>query len=270
MGSGKAIWTGIGDPYVVSRNSIPNPAGSNTSHNLLMEMQSLFNFKLTGEANTIEADGQKGGILKPHASAIGKESYKLTLSTKYTNFPTIAWFFNQIPQSGSLSIPVRVPAVVPTVAPYEINDAGVTAANAEGIYVYVTRGGSISPSKEGMRWRTADAVTPPADATEVQLDTTNNKIVFHAADAGASVGYYIPQPTSSRRFIGGANTQKFGEFEFFGICEQNGMLMHYPSVDFSSIPSIELSGSDASTLEIECIANTVGNAEYPYTFHEAP
>jgi len=164
------------------------------------------------------------GLLVTSSEVQGTSQETGTITFNSTNWNSIAFARGQKPRTvasdGTLILPTSfVYATVPTSSPYEIDDAYITTANdalrgTETIKVTVTaQGGGIQAGETLARAATA---ATPADG-EVGVDTTDNKLVFNAAQAGVNIFYPKYQTATAYQDIGGpTGFSSWGQFVLFG------------------------------------------------------
>ncbi len=249
------LFSGVGDCYA---KTLSAPTG--IGQNVIVPLE-LFDFSFTTDSTPLEAKAQKKGIKKTVASAIGEVTSTLTLSTQLIRWSPLGFFFNQFSVSvGSVSIPVLKGGTVPSSAPYEVSDADITTSNDEGVYVYLYDGDESTYLKT--------VAIAPANATEVQVDGTNGKLIFHSSAAGKKFAYTLPVTETNVKRIGGARGDQYGTIEFWGTVYGPEYRIHFPSLDFKSTPSIELTG-DVATLSVEFSANVVDGDDEPFRLYGA-
>lgn len=205
-----------------------------------------FSFEYSPDVTDLEAVGYIEGIQQTVASGEGKVTHNFTLSTQLVKKEAQAIIYNQVPKTFSGTIAIVESFTVPSSSPYELSVSTVTAANLSLIGVFSDTNGPLEP--------TADASTAPADGTEVQLDTTNNKIIFHSSLAGTTGSYTKPTVISSKPSFGGAGAAtKLGRLKFLGKeygweSEDDGYV-EFPALDRVGRPTISFTG-DVPTFEI--------------------
>lgn len=146
-----------------------------------------------------------------------------TINFNSTTWGTIAFARGQKPRKvtgGSLILPDEfVYATVPSQSPYEIDDAYVTAANDAlrgSETIKVTANATAAAVTAGTTLARAATAATPADG-EVGVDTTGNKLVFNAAQAGLPIFYPRYKTFSSYEDIGGpSGFTTWGTFALFG------------------------------------------------------
>ena len=127
------MFSGVGDLF-----------GLYTPENLTQTYMSIpcnSEFSLQGESTPLQARKfNSAGQLVTGASVAGSSEYTLTLTSEVVNWDTLGFYLNQRPGTdASTEIPVYTTKTVPaSPGPYTITDANVTAANAAGVYVYIS------------------------------------------------------------------------------------------------------------------------------------
>jgi hypothetical protein len=252
--AGEAMFYGIGDMWAET-----NAAPSDIAENVMLPLQ-LFDFEFTQDATSIEAKAQKNGIKKVIASAIGEITGTVKLSTQFGNWSHLEFFLDQFSNTeSSVAIPVLKSGTVPSSSAYEVSDAGITTGTASGIYVYV-----YDDQDSGYRTK---AGTSSPDPGEVYVDTTNNKLVFNAADAGKTISYTLPVTHTSGKSLGGAINDQYGALSFYGTIYGPEWTIYFPNLTRKTMPSITLNG-DVASLEVEFTANLVPGYDAPYKIYK--
>jgi len=250
-----SLFHGIGDPFIITKTA---PAG--VDQNIILPLE-LFSFDYTTDSSALEAKSQKKGIRRTIASAVGESIGTLKLSSQYGNWGHLGFFFNQLPSVvSSVKIPILKTGTVPATGPYEVTDVGITAGNASGIYVYLFDDQDSTYLKK--------VAIAPADGTEVQVDTTANKFVFHSSLAGKSFTYTMPTTETNVERYGGATGDKYGTIEFWGVIYGTEDRIHFTSLDFKTTPPISLAGYVA-TLEVDFSANVTAGDDEPFRIYKA-
>ncbi|HIK16132.1 MAG TPA: hypothetical protein IGS53_12725 [Leptolyngbyaceae cyanobacterium M33_DOE_097] len=251
--------SGLGDVFVKTTGL----SGGATAQKMLELF--LFNFEFVQEAEPKEAQGFVGGKLQTKSSAEATVSNTLTLSTQYIDWAQLGFTldqFKRVATNETMLVPKRV--TVPTSAPYEITDAAITAANTSSIFATVTGFGTW-----GQPGALARATTPASPASgEVGVDTTNTKLVFNAAQAGAPITYTVPVTYASVETYGGSGTlTRYGNIEFYGKLyspeSTDEFQIYFPNLQRSSRPTITIA-DDVPTLEIQFGAIAPAGWEEPY------
>lgn len=224
----------------------------------------FFNFSYEGEAESKEAKAWVAGRRKTVSSAVGDETYTLTLSFQYLDWLHLGFAYDEIPKTSSnVTIPIIKSATIPTSTPYEIVDADITVENSTSIKAYIPQRGSWGEA--GYRKRVGAA---PA-AKEFQVDTANDKLVFHSSDAGAVVQYSILKTYSTIDSIGyESEADSFGKLSFlgkgYGPEFPNGIIIYLPSITRSSI--VSMTTDDVPEFEIQFSVNVPPGKRTPHQF----
>ena len=248
---------GIGDTFAETLN---------LTDNRMIELF-LFEFNFASEAENQEALAYIAGVQQTKASAESSVTNTLTLSTQFVDWAQLGFAVDQFPTTETnIKIPTLKTATVPSAAAYEVSDAAITTANDAFIKASINSFGSWG--QPGPLTRTATAATAPAAAGEVQVDTTNNKLVFNSTEAGAGISYIVPIDYTSIESYGGANSPtSYGKISFrgklFSTESTENWGIYFPSLSRNSRPSIELT-SDTPTLTIEFAAETPSGWPVPY------
>jgi hypothetical protein len=240
-------------------------AGGPTNQKLLD--YPTFNFTLEQESQEQEALRYVAGKHQVEEAFESSVTTTLTLSTEIPNWPTIGFALGQLERTlTSFTVPTAKQANVPT-GTTEISDPAITATSAAKALACVQRKGTW-----GEAGPLTTVTTAPASASEVQFDTTNNKMVFHSSLAGAPILYVLDVAIASAEGYGGPGTlAKLGEMEFFGEVYTNsstgsdGGIIWIPRIQRSARPSIAFTG-DKVTLENQFKCLAVSGWEEPYTW----
>ena len=252
---------GLGDTYAQTLNL----SGGTTAQRIIELF--LFNFNFTSESETQEALGQVGGQLRTKSSAEGTVTDTLTLSTQFVDWAQLGFTVDEFPKTETNLIwPGLKPVTVPTTTPFEISDATITPANDNFFFAFVNAFGAWG--QPGSLVRTADATTAPANAGEVQIDTANNKLVFHSSLAGAPVSYTAPTTYTTIQAYGGPGTAtKYGKISFRGKLftpeSTENWGIYFPSLSRNGRPNFEITG-EVPELSIPFAAETPSGWEKPY------
>ncbi|MEL7315439.1 MAG: hypothetical protein AAFN08_10835 [Cyanobacteria bacterium J06559_3] len=253
--------SGLGDCYAQTLNL----SGGEVAQRLIELF--LFDFTFTSESENREAKGYVKGVRKTKSSAESEVTDTLTLSTQYTDWAQLGFALNEFPKTQTnVILPLLKQATVPASAAFEIADAAITAGNLNYIKAYVNAFGTWGQPESLIH--TADASTAPASASEVQVDTTNNKLVLHADRANAPISYSVPTNYTSIQAYGGAGTAtKYGKISFLGKLHTpestDNWVIYFPSLSRKSRPNIDLS-EDVPTLSVEFAAETPSGWEQPF------
>lgn len=253
--------SGLGDTYAQTLNL----SGGATAQRLIELF--LFDFNFVSESEQLEAQAYVGGVRRTKSSAEASVTDTLTLSTQYVDWSQMGFALDEFPTTESNLIwPGLKPETVPTSGAFEIADAAITVANDAYIKVYVNAFGAWG--QPGFLTRTADASTAPANASEVQVDTTNNKLIFESSLAGAPISYTVPTTYTTIESYGGANSPtSYGKISFRGKLfspeSTDNWGIYFPSLSRQSRPNFELTG-DVPTLSIDFAAETPSGWPKPY------
>jgi hypothetical protein len=225
----------------------------------------FYNFVYAGEAQNAKAKAWISGKRKNVASAVTEEAYALTLSFQYLDWFHLGFAYDELPQTSSnVQMPIVKTATVPISSPYEISDADISAGNASNIKVYVPQRGTWGEANYRKR------VTAAPAAKQFQVDDTNDKLIFHSSDAGATIQYAILKTYTSVESIGYENTaDSFGKLSFvgkgYGPEFPNGIMIYLPNITRSSIVNMDTS-SDVPEFSIDFDANVPPGKRTPHQY----
>lgn len=225
----------------------------------------LSQFEFTQESETKEAKGFVGGKLVTRSAAEASVTSTVKISTEYTDWMQLGMTLDQFSRTfTSKKILVLKTALVPTAAPFEIVDTAITSANTNDIFAAISEAGTWGQPKPLTR-----ATVPASPAVgQVGVDTTDTKLVFNSAQAGASISYTVPQTLTTVEGFGGSGTlSTIGNLEFYGKIysptASQGFTIYFPNLQRKSRPTITLS-NDVPTLEIEFGAVAPAGWTEPY------
>lgn len=225
----------------------------------------IYEFDFTSEATAIEALAYQAGARKVKASAEGEVTDSLTLRLQYNDWASLGFALDAFPKSATnVVVPTLKFDTVPVSGAFEITDTAVTAASDVYLKVFVNQQGTWGQA--GNLERAATAATPGVG--EVGVDTTNNKLIFNSAQAGAPISYTVPVTYAAIESFGGAGAAtKYGDISFRGkvySTEQSAQWpIYFPKLQRNGRPSIAFAG-DVPILEIPFIAVTPSGWEQPY------
>ncbi len=251
--------SGIGDTYVKTTGL----AGGATAQRMIPLYLSQFEF--AQEAENKEAKGFVAGKLVTKSTGESTVTSTLKISTQYVDWQQLGLTLDQFSRTfTNEKMPVQKVANVPSTAPYEITDALITAENNNDIFVTISEASTAGQPRSLPR-----ATTPASPAVgQVGVDTTNNKLIFNAAQAGAPIVYTVPSTLTSVEGYGGSGTlPRIGNLEFYGKIysptAMQGMHVYFPQLQRKSRPTITIA-DDVPTLEIEFGAIAPAGWEEPY------
>jgi hypothetical protein len=249
---------GIGDAYLATTE-----LNSAVATAQLLLPNPFFTFSYAADVTTIEASGFVSGRQQTVASAAGQTTHNLTLETQYIKRSTRPLQTRHVAKSfTSVIFPIRVDGVVPAGSPYEISDAAITAGNTNYILVYDDTSGPLT--------RTASATTAPANATEVQVNTTTNKLIFHATAAGRSITYTKPYTFTGKGYGGDGAATELGTLAFRAKVFDFGAEFSYiefPSISLTNVVELPITG-DVPTFSLEFLAAVPSGWSHPYRLLE--
>jgi hypothetical protein len=224
----------------------------------------VFNFEESVESTPIEAQGQIDGVLQTIEAGTSTLTRTLTITTQIFNTVTAPLVYGQLAKNATnFSIEVRKDATLDNTE--VIADPLITVANLQSIKVSKAGYGRLTP--------TADATTAPADATEVQIDTANNELVFFAGEEGETISYTVPRAVTSANKYGGSGAKTaLGRLSFrcvsFGLDGSVSEYLHYPALDIVTPPTITRSG-EIPELSMELLASTPDGWSDPFEVIDA-
>ncbi len=225
----------------------------------------FFNFVYAGESQKKEAKAWVGGRRKTVSSAVGDESYTLTLSFQYLDWNHLGFAYDELPQTSSnVVLPITKSAVIPSASAYEIEDDDIVSGNASSVKAYIPQRGSWGEA--GHRERVGSAPS----AGQFQADGTNNKLIFNIADAGATVQYTVAKTYTTIDSIGyEATADDWGKLSFlgkgYGPEFPNGIIIYLPSITRASIVSMDTS-QDVPEFSIEFTGNVPAGRRTPHQY----
>lgn len=255
----KTTARGVGDAFLAT-----TALGGGTGAEQHIFPFPVFNFEESVESTPIEAQAQVNGVLQTVEAGTSTLTTTVTLTTQIFNTVTRPLVYGQLPKDATnFSIQVRKDVTLD--ATEVISDSLITAANLQSIRVSKAGVGRLTP--------TADASTAPANATEVQIDTTNNELVFFAGEEGETISYTVPREVTSAKKYGGSGAKTaLGRLSFrCAVLGLDGSVVeyrHYPALDIVTPPTRTQSG-DIPELTIEMLASTPDGWSDPYEVIDA-
>lgn len=250
---------GVGNAYLAT-TTIGTGAGSE-QHIFPMP---VFNFEESVDTTPIEAQAQIDGVLQTVEAGTSTVTRTLTLTTQIFNTNMRPLVFGQLPKAAT-SFTIEVLKTVTLTDSEEISDALITVGNLQSIRVFKAGVGRLTP--------TADATTAPASATQVQINTTSNKLIFFAGEEGATISYTVPRSVTSAKKYGGTGTKTpLGRLSFrcavFGLDGSLVEYRYYPALDLVTPPTQSFSG-EVPELTLEFLASTPAGWTDPYEVIDA-
>lgn len=216
------------------------------------------------DSDELEAQAWQRGVLSTKRTAIGTRTYTLTLTAQFANWSHLQFALDEFStNSGTQVVNQLIETTVPETAPYEIIDTNITVANEPDVRVYITERGSWGEAK----YRAVTGSAPSVG--EVQVDTTGTKLVFNAADAGASVAYISPTSYTTIETIGvNGNPDQYGSVELWfkaygDVDYPDGLWIHFPLLTRKGDPSLDFSDPPLN-LEITFGALVPSGQRIPY------
>jgi hypothetical protein len=224
----------------------------------------LFNFEESVESEAVEAQGQVGGILQTAEAGRSSVTRTLTLTTQIINSNTRPLIYNHLPKTFTNPL-IEVRKDFTLTDTEEIADPLITTANLQSIKVFKNGVGRLAP--------TATATTAPANATQVQINTTSNKLIFFDGQEGSQISYTVPIVAASAKGFGGPGVKTaLGRLSFrcavYGLDESLVEYRYYPALDLVNEPTQTLSGG-IPELSLEYRAATPPGWSDPYQVIES-
>lgn len=244
VGNAFLATTAIGDGSGAAQHIFPFP---------------VFNFEESVESTPIEAQAQVDGVLQTAEAGTSTVTTTVTLSTQIFNTNIRPLIYGQLARdTGATSIQVIETVTLDNTE--TIADARITVANLAQIRVMKSGFGRLTP--------TANASTAPADATEVQIDTANNELVFFAGEEGETISYSVPRAiTTAKKYGGSGSKTAIGRLAFrcavFGLDGSVVEYRYYPQLDIVTPPTRTLSG-EIPELSFELLASTPAGWSDPF------
>lgn len=242
------MMSGVGQLAVITRNLTETDI---TEGNILFPGK-FVEFTYTGNSTPKEAKAWSyDGKLKTVSSAIGQESYILTLAFQYLDWSHLGFGLDEMPQTSiSVTVPVMKNAEADSAG--TITDADIPATEVK---VYVSSRGEWGEA----RYLKASEFT--ANAGSIQTS---------AAFAKAPMEYTFERAYNSIQSIGHeSEATSYGKLSFIGMIHgpefPNGVIMHLPDITRQSIPSIQT--GDVPRFEIQFAANVPSGSRVPHRFY---
>ena len=200
-------------------------------------------FAISGEGGEKKARKFVRGKMVTAGSLLDGEEFKLKVGIEAASWTALQFAMGEVAGvTPSVALPEVRYGRVPVTAPYEIVDADF--GTSAGVWVF-----QIDPIDKPL---ILSAVAPAVGA--FQLDGANTKIIFNAAQAGASVAYRVFKTFTNLPSIGveavpAANL--LNSFTFSGLCyaDTKQYRIVIPKMDRISVPSLNI--SDVTKLEVE-------------------
>ncbi len=240
--------SGVGQLAVITKNLNATAFGQNIFFpGLFVDFQ--YNLETTSKEAKAWIEGRK----KTVASAIGEETYTLTLSYEYLDWSHLGFAYDEIPQSSSnVPLPIIKTGTVPSSAPYEVADAEISVTNGSSIKIHISERGGWGEAG----YRKKAATLTPASG-EFAVDTTAKKLIFHSSDAGAPFQYVIEKTYTSLPSIGyEATANSYGALSFigkgYGPQFANGVYIYLPTITRQKAPSLQTNDVPVFEMEFGC------------------
>lgn len=223
----------------------------------------IFSFTYSADVTALEAQGMVDGQLQTVASAQGATTHNFTIETQLIKRATRPLLTGHISKSVSAyTFPTLATASVPTSSPYEIAVAAVTTGNIAYIKVFDPVVGPLA--------HTADATTAPTSTSQVQVDTTNNKLIFHSGAAGRTISYTTPYSFTGKGYGGSGTATSIGTLAFRGKVFDFGdeeALIEFPQITLVGITEMPVTG-DVPTYSLAFLAAVPDGWTHPYQLLE--
>lgn len=200
-------------------------------------------FMLTGEGGEIVAEKFIKGKKMIAGSLLDGEKFKLKVGVQAISFTALAWAHGEVTKTtANISLPEVREGRVPLVAPFEILDADL--ANSAGAWAF-----QVDPIDTAL----TIAVGAPGIGA-FQFDTANSKLVFNAAQAGASIAYRVFKTYTNLRSIGKETLDTsdiLSQFSFGGVGYTDGrpVRIRIPKMTRVSVPSMSM--TEVGMLEVD-------------------
>lgn len=217
--------------------------------NQLIELN-LLNFTYESAAEIAKTQKYVKGKLRDQSSTQSTITDTLTFRINDIDWGQQQFASNKLSKAiTSFNMPTLKYGEVPETAAFEHGDTKITVPNLPDIFVYFNADAPGSPPMS--LTPTADATTAPASMSEVQIDTANQKFIFHSSAAGRPFSYTVPRIITTAEAVGGPGEgTKIGKFKFFGqeysTKPREGYDLMFPevsldgraNVDYSSVPPV--------------------------------
>jgi len=212
----------------------------------------FIDFNYQGNSTTKEASAWVDGKVKVVSSAVGNESYTLTLAFEYLDWSHLGFALDEMPQESAS-------VVVPILKSGTANGSGVVT-DAD-----LTSGANVK-AYVSVRGTWGEARFLKATEFTVGAGTLTTSATF----AGAVLEYLIEKTYSSIESIGHATeATSYGKLSFvgrgYGPEFPQGILISIPDITRSSIPSI--ASQDVPRFEINFSANVPPGSRTPHRFY---
>lgn len=211
---------------------------------------------------------RKTGILKTKRKGLNEIIHTVTLTFEHMDWKHLGFFHDELPQDAATATNQTKFVTVPTASPYEITDTDITATTAPNVRAYVTTKGSWG---DAIYLKNVSVAT--ADKTQVQVDETTSKLVFHEELAGAEVAYIVDQDYNAIQSIGYNDTwESFGNIEMwfkaFGTEDfDENLAYHFPEMIRTVAPPVINWDQSPITVSVTYEANSVTGRTYPYQIY---
>lgn len=216
----------------------------------------LLSFELNEEvSDATELRAFSGGELKTEEVIKGTSTVTITLETEIVNWSMLGLALGELEKTlTNFTLPVMKRAVVPEVAPFEINDAEIVAGNLTSVLACIDSLGTW-----GQTGPLARATVAP---TARQVQVAAGKLTFNAAQAGATISYTLNKTYASAKAYGGPGAATaMGRMQFFGQLYdtsaqgQKGGLIWIPRMESIGSPTFSISdGNPTLSTEFQCLA----------------
>jgi hypothetical protein len=200
-------------------------------------------FEITGESGEKVSEKFVNGQKVIAGSLIDGERYKLKVGIQAASWTALQFAHGELAgTTASIALPEVRYARVPLVAPFEIIDP--TVGTSAGVWVF-----QVDPIDKVL----IVSAAAPAVGT-FQVDVVNTKLVFNAAQAGASIAYRVFKTYANISSIGEEAlpvANLLNQMSYSGLCytDTKQYRIVVPKMSRISVPKISL--SEVTKLEVE-------------------
>ena len=235
-----ALFYGMGSPDFLTQ-------GLNPERLLPVEPME---FSIEGASEKKESKKFKDGKIVTAGSAVASETYTMKIGIEAVNWLALQFAFGELAGvTPSIALPEIKYGTVPSSAPYEITDTGITDTN---IWLTVLTAGAWG------RARPLNKVAGTPQAGEFQVNTTTAKLIFNAAQAGAPFAYRIFKTYTNIESIGAeAVFTALSSFSFsaVGYLDEENVKIVVPKITRANIPTLNVSDVTKFELEFDMIVS---------------
>ena len=230
------IMTGLGRPDFTT-------AGLSPERMLPVEPME---FTISGSADKKKSRKFVDGKLVTAGTALGGEEFTMKVGIEAVNWLALQFGLGELAQlTASIALPELRYGTVPFSAPYEVADPDLLDANVFASLMGRGAWGESKPLK-----LKGGAVAPAA--LEFKVDSTEHKLSFNAALAGAPFAYRVFKVQTNLESIGAEPIfEALSAFAFSGIIhtDEGRIRLIVPKIVRNSAPSLNI--GDVAKLEIE-------------------